>query len=130
MSGDDLRNSLHGFIGGSGEWHTYSPLFSWALLTDGAKYLAENAGGGAYWLMDLICSHQPEIRKRHPERYFFQVWTLDVKPDQSCVATCNDGDGFVMVRQEIEWSDFPLETIKLYASWEDNYLVIYLPVER
>ena len=58
---------LAGFSG-TEEYHRYSPLFRRMLLTDGAKYVADNGGGhGAYWLMDAIASHQPKLL-RSPTR--------------------------------------------------------------
>lgn len=38
-------------------------------LTDGVKYLADE--GGAYWLLDIIASYQPDAKIR---RERFQVW--------------------------------------------------------
>ena len=40
---------------GTTQWHRWSKLTE-LVCTDGAKYLADEAG--AYWLLDAIASHQ------------------------------------------------------------------------
>ena len=73
--------------------------------TDGVQYMAQ--AGGAFWLIDVIASY----RRKEP----FQVWELKVKPDNSCVVTMReDTDQPTKVRQEILYTDFPLENITLY----------------
>ena len=86
------------------------------LLTDGSQYLAEQAK--AFWLMDAIASHQ--INKNVAAEPF-QVWTLTVNEKHQAVLTCSDGSKTELVRQEIPWTDFPLESITLYAA-QDEYL--------
>ena len=85
-------------------------------LTDGVKYLADEAG--AYWLLDIIASYQtdPKIR-REP----FQVWELTLSPKdkatgkQAAVVTMKtDTKHPLLVKQEIEYTDFPLDSITLY----------------
>jgi hypothetical protein len=104
------------------------------MLTDGANHLAEKAK--AFWLMDAIASHQPNKKvAREP----FQVWELVVSADCKAVLTCvvpapfggTDGDEHILVRQEILYSDFPLENISLYVSQDDELggLVVMLTSE-
>jgi hypothetical protein len=55
-------SDLAGFTGTT-KWHRWSPLFPKMVMTDGALYVAENAGKhGAFWLMDAIASYQPGCR--------------------------------------------------------------------
>lgn len=96
------------------------------LLTDGAKYLAEKAG--AFWLMDAIASHQMywEVAAES-----MQFWKLAVDEDAKAILTCDDGNGKILVTQEIPYADFPLAEIKLYVQ-ESEYLaglVVMLPSE-
>jgi len=114
---------------GTENWYRHGLMRNF-LYTDGLKYVAE--AGGAYWLIDLIASHQAGIRKRaqldksiRPE---FQVWTLTVNGNTS-VAVCDDGDGLIMARQEIEFTDFPLESIKLFCTFDGEQYVLMLPSE-
>lgn len=127
MNGDELKSGMRDFLGGSDHRYSYGGIFPWALITPGVKWLADE--GQCYWLMDLIFSHQREIKKAHSERYYFQVWSLAVNEDRSCVATCDDGDGLVMAQQEIEWTDFPMDSVKLYCCYEDDRAILLLPEE-
>lgn len=122
---DELEKSLVQFTG-TEEWHRWSVLFRNALLTDGTKYLAETAG--AYWLMDIIASWNKTDDKVMDE--YFQVWRLEVHPDHSATITATDGNDNEIARQEIEYTDFPLQEIELYASNEDDYIIIMLKSEN
>jgi len=111
------ENDLAQFTG-TEHHYRYSPLFR-TKLTDGAKYVADEAG--AYWLMDIISSMQLDTRIRNEE---FQVWELTVTGVSGVVA-CGDGNGNEIYTQSIEYTDFPLSHIKFY--FDDD--VIMLPSE-
>ena len=91
-------------------------------FTEGVKLMADECG--AYWLIDLIASHQ---FKKHVRREPFQVWELrQCKTSPSWKAVCTDGNDNRITGQRIEYSSFPLpEGIKLYCC--DG--VILLPSE-
>jgi hypothetical protein len=117
---------------GSEEYHTI--VYPWLrdqpfLLTDGAKYLADNAGvigNTAYWLIDTIASYQREKKVAAQE---FQVWKLVVTGKQGKV-TCDDGDNHIIVTQEIPFVDFALDEVSLYAIREEGAgIVVMLPSE-
>jgi hypothetical protein len=94
----------------------YPWLRSKFLLTEGAKHLAEKAK--AFWLMDAIASYQTnKLVAAEP----FQVWILTVNDKHQAILTCTDGNETVLARQEIPCTDFPLQSITLYAS-QDEYL--------
>ena len=80
------------------------------LFTDGAKYVADQAG--AYWLLDEIAIIQPHDARLRGEE--FQVWKLAVNADQTGVLTCEDGNDNVVYTKELEYTDFPLDGITLY----------------
>jgi hypothetical protein len=113
-----LKAALRQFTG-SERWYRH-PMFPAFSYTDGVQYLAEQAG--AYWLIDAILASQaePDVGKEP-----FQVWTLSVGEDCSAVLTCTDGDHGDVYRQDIPYTDFPLET---YALWLTNN-VLLLPSE-
>lgn len=100
------------------------------VLTDGAHFLARN---GAAWLIDVLASVQSLAALRAEERQF---WTLSVDLEkQTGVVVCTDGGkGFQpereLYRQDIEYTDFPLTEIKLFA-FRDAGLgrVVLLPSE-
>lgn len=79
------------------------------------KYLAEVAE--CYWLIDVIASHQPAVRKKIAiaQDRDFQVWTLTLRPSGGATVICDNGNGLRYKRQEIEYTDFPLSTVKLYV---------------
>jgi hypothetical protein len=87
---------LDQFIGTTG----YHRVSRTAVLTDGARYLAERAH--CYWLMDVIVSYLVE---------------LDI------------GNGYVHATQEIPFTDFPLRAARLYANWNGDDWVLMLPSE-
>lgn len=101
---------------GTEQWHRWSPLFPHLLLTDGAKYIADNGGEeGAYWLMDAIGSYQPVLIKK-PTFRDFQFWQLKVNEDKSATLTCQaDSDVPPEITQHIEHTDFDLPEIGVYC---------------
>jgi hypothetical protein len=104
---------------GTEQWYRHG-LNRKVLYTDGAKHVAET--GGAYWLLDEIALNQTRPRVRREQ---FQVWKLVVK-DNTAKLTCDDGDGNIVFRKKIDFTDFPLAEITFY--FENN--VICLPSER
>jgi len=90
------------------------------LLTDGTKHLAEKAE--CYWLFDLIASYQIKSSVREQQ---FQVWELKKGKDNGWVIKCTDGNGNKLVTQSINFSDFPLDSIKI---WLVNNIAM-LPTE-
>lgn len=89
----------------SGTEQHYQHSMSNLLFTDGVHYVAEN--GGAYWLIDAVASYH----RTEP----FQVWELVKHPDNSATLTMVEDTGQpVKVRQEIPFTDFPMDGIKLY----------------
>ena len=96
--------------------------------TDGVNYLASKAG--AFWLIDLIASHQMSRKVRAES---FQLWTLTLTGQKNpmAVAECRtDTHAPVLARQEIEFTDFPLKSIKLYCvDGGDGQVVLMLPSE-
>lgn len=117
MNAFELQNNLRQFTG----TEKYYRITHRHLLTDGTKYLAENAE--CYWLMDAIASHLP--------KYFhdyFAVVTIIVK-GSSAQLTLDDGNGNVFAQQFIEYTDFPLPELKLYCGFDGEYWAILLPSE-
>jgi hypothetical protein len=94
---------------GSESWYRHG-INRTVLFTDGAKYVADQAG--AYWLLDEIAIIQPHNALIAAEG--FQVWKLAVNADQTGVLTCDDGNGNVVFSKPIEYTDFPIDGITLY----------------
>ena len=112
----DLEANLCQFIGTE---NYYKHPFTKTIFTDGVKYLADNAG--AYWLIDYIAFKQIEDSKIG--NCDFQVWRLDAIPDAcSAVITCTDGHETCIVKETIDYTDFPIATMKLY--YQNNVLML------
>jgi hypothetical protein len=105
---------------GSEQWYRHGIVRD-VLFTDGAKYVADQAG--AYWLLDEIALAQRYEKTVADEE--FQLWKLTVDPDHTATLTCEDGNGRAVYSKAIEYTDFPLPEIALYFT--NN--VILLPSE-
>ena len=92
------------------------------ILTEGAKYLAQEAE--CFWMMDAIASHLNEIGTVD----WFVLVRMTVK--NGCATMYyEDGNGNEHARQQIPFTDFPFEEIKLCACWDGEHWVIMLPSE-
>ncbi len=124
LTADDLRQFT-----GTENYYRHATARN-VLYTDGVKSLAER--GGAYWLIDAIASHitGPVIR-RSTTAQEFSVWRLTVAEDRSAVLTARiDDDGPDLVRQEIRLTDFPLQSVDVWASHDGEHWILYLPSEH
>ena len=81
------------------------------LLTDGTKYLAEEAE--CFWMMDAIASHLIEI---DTEDWFVQV-RVTVNGNRATMIY-EDGNGSEHARQDIPYTDFPMHAISLSLTSE------------
>ena len=116
-----LNEGLAHFYG-TQQYHRWSGLFK-TVLTDGAKYLAEQAQ--CYWLMDVIASHLPKPVNIYP----FVVAKLKKNKHDSFSFSLEDGNYNVISSQEIEYSDFPLDEYELFVQYSGDAWVIMLTSE-
>jgi len=141
-SKEEIEAGLAGFYG-TEQYHRFSILFKNHVMTDGVKWLCENAG--CFWLLDIIASHAKTCRN-DPKGMLqdMQFWTLTVhpkievpvgtvmkgKPKPMATVICERDTGDVAIKQKIPYTDFPLPEIKLYCSRADeNLFVIMLQSE-
>ena len=103
---------------GTENWYR-TLLFGDYLYTDGVKYVAEE--GGAYWLIDKIFACTAHIEKLKSEE--FLVWEL-IRNNKSegAKVICTDGNCNELYSEEIEFTDFPLRSIKFYFT--NNVLLL------
>jgi hypothetical protein len=124
MLAQKLRHELAGFSG-SERWYRHAGFWrNEILLTEGVMHLAEHGGrnfGSAFWFIDVIASYQGEKKLvRQP----FQVWKFIADPPgedgvwNSGKVICENGNEKVIIEQVIEYTDFLLENVTLYASYE------------
>ena len=92
------------------------------VLTDGTRYLAEQ--GACFWMMDAIASHLCEIGTAD----WFVLVRVQVTEGRA-VMIYEDGNDREHARQEIPYTDFPFDSITLYACWDQEHWVIMLPSE-
>ena len=127
----EIRNFLAQCYG-SDRPYTKHSLVRQLVFTDSVRQLREMAD--CFWLVDAIASYQPKLTTEE-----FQVWKFDCDTDSKRgVLTCEDGNNNELVRQEIEYTDFPLDTLTLWAELggygsADNWIpamVLMVPSER
>jgi hypothetical protein len=115
----EMENKLPYFTG-TENWHQIYKKPE-ILATDGMIFVLQTAQ--AFWLADIVYSLQTkkEIREQ-PFQYYILTVNLETK---KAVVRVEDGNEHELYRQEVDYSDFPLETFKFYFS--DN--VMLLPSE-
>lgn len=94
---------------GTSHWYRHG-LMRDVLYTDGARYVAEEAG--AYWLLDEIALAQRYEARVAAEP--FQLWQLKVTGNDAEL-TCEDGDGNRILVKLIPFANFPVPGIRLYC---------------
>ena len=101
------------------------------VATDGVAWLCKNAE--CFWLMDAIASYQGKCMK-DPMLQDMQFWTLTQNTeDNTAVLICERDTGDVAIKQELEYSSFPLPEIKIWVEkgWAGReVMVAMLPSER
>jgi len=106
ISAEKLLEELHGFYG-TEKYHKYN-MFSSSVMTDGVKYLADQAG--LYWLLDVIDSYKAAYT--HEE---FLCTTLTVDEHSGATVTITDGNERVFADQKIPFTDCILQEVKLFS---------------
>jgi hypothetical protein len=120
MEAVELRAALSSFIGTTAYYEHWTRV---VVYTDGVKFLAESAG--AYWLIDAIALAQPRALRDGCLREF-QLWELFIREDRSATLVCSRDSDDEAFRREIEFSDFPMDYVKLYVEQG----VVLLPTEH
>ena len=104
-----MKNANHFFGSGNGSENYFCHRPSLILYTDGVKSLAESCQ--AYWLIDLIISHQCK-QEVNLER--FQVWDLRRVQANYFFIYATDGNRNRVARQKIPYSDFPYDAATIW----------------
>jgi len=125
LSPDQIRSHLASFSG----TENYHRHWTGALVcTDGAKAMADLCG--AWWLVDAIASWQSHCRG-DAMLMEMQFWTLRKQEGGKWTLQVERDAGNVAFSQEIEYSDFPLNEMKLWAGagGPQGAMVLMLPSE-
>jgi len=109
------------------------PLNRMVIYTPGVQFLAEQAG--AYWLIDVIASYlTPKVLGRHAKEdsriLDLHFWRLDVLDGKGLVTAFVDKGYRPFITQEIQFTDFPLETVDIWAGYDGDHWTLYLPSEH
>ena len=100
-------SNFFGSCNGSDNFYCHRP--SLMLYTDGVKMMAEKAE--AYWLIDLIISHQC---KKEVNNERFQVWELKRLKNDVFTINATDGNKNKVAYQKIPFSDFAYDQATLW----------------
>jgi len=111
---DIINNSM-----GTTVYHQFSPFPNFLVITDGVLEVAQAAE--CFWLLDMIGGNQINTKLDK----WFQVWDLTVDWHNRSAVVRGYNDTKLIVTQEIAYTSFPLEELKLYLM--DG--VILLPSE-
>jgi hypothetical protein len=110
----DANEQLQHFNG----TENYYKYFGGLVLTDGVRELAERFK--CYWLLDIIASYQPELRKE-----CFQVWTLLRNENDTALVRCTNGNEKELISQTIPYTDFKAHIATIWL----HHMVLLLPSE-
>ena len=105
---------LSGFFG-TDEWHRH--WLGKMLYTDGVKYFAEEAGGGAYWFLDIIATEVLPLQEK--EEFIHIAMTVN---DGKALITAGDGNGNKLWQRALDFTDCPEGTWEFYLT--DNVLLL------
>ena len=100
-------NNFFGSCNGSDNFYCHRP--SLILYTDGVKMMAEKCE--AYWLIDLIISHQC---KKEVNNERFQVWELKRLKNNVFTINATDGNKNKVANQYIPFSDFAYDQATIW----------------
>ena len=122
MNAQQIQADLAYFKGTTIYYKHIFPGKSPIIITEGCNYVREKCH--AYWLFDAILSYQDDKRLKDVG---FQIWELKLQEkDLTWLLTCREDKGKpAIIKQEIPYSDFPLQKITIWVI--DN--VALLPTE-
>lgn len=110
------------------------PLNRRVVYTPGVQYLAE--AGGAYWLIDAIASYLTPSYLAGPIREDHRIadlhfWSLTVHDDSAAVLEARaDSPCKPFITQRIPYTDFPLDSVSVWAGYDGEHWTLYLPSEH
>jgi hypothetical protein len=97
LSPNDLRQF-------TGTEHYYKHAFnSKFVYTDGVRHFAQNAGGGAYWFLDIMATEVYDLHKK--KHAFLSVKMTVIGTKAQIKAT--DGNDKVLWERELDFTDCP-----------------------
>jgi hypothetical protein len=109
------------------------PLNPNVIYTPGLLYLAESCQ--AFWLIDAIASYYGTEQmnaaiKRDPRLEYLQFWDLTVTESRAILTARADSDAVAFIEQAIAFTDFPLDSMEVWAGFDGQFWTLYLPSEH
>ena len=102
-NGQDLLNELNQFHGSDQLYFT--PLYRRVEYTSGFKFFLENAGSGAYWLLDILATEPTILRAvRDLGIVFVRLTVIGISAE--LVVNADDGEP-PLFRRVIGYTDCP-----------------------
>lgn len=102
---EKIKAQLQQFTG----TENYYKHFTGIRYTDGVLFLAEELN--CFWFLDIIASYQHKLRDVP-----FQIWKVQVNKDNTGLVTMReDSDQPIKIRQELKYTDFPLDEYEVYC---------------
>ena len=108
MDAEELRQALSNFTGSETVYR--HNLNRNILYTEGVQYFAQHAGGGAYWLLDILAT-EPEILKQQRE---FASITLTVNDNTHADIVVTDGNDKTVFQRHIGFTTCPQGAWKFF----------------
>ncbi len=99
MDSSKLKQNLAQFTGTE---NYYRHVMSRMKYTDGVQFFAENAGGGAYWFLDIVGTELMEIQQSQP---FISIKLSAQECKADICAT--DGNDTPLYMRHIAFTDCP-----------------------
>ena len=118
MNTHDLQSNLSQFTG----IENYYRVMPRLVITDGVQHLANQAN--CYWLVSAIYSHL--MSNAIYSDFVVARLTVSGKTADLVLA---DGNDQVIAKQAIEYTDFPLDEIRIYCCYQEKTWVLLLPSE-
>jgi hypothetical protein len=115
MNQPELSKLLANYYGT--EQYYVNPLYRWLKYTDGVHAFVNNAGGGAYWFLDIVGT---ALHALYQEHGFLSI-TLTAQANRAMIAV-TDGDDKRLYQKQIEYTDCPDGTYKFFLT--DDVLML------
>lgn len=101
MNSTELKNGLSLFTGTE---NYYKHALGKMKYTDGVKFFAENAGGGAYWFLDIVGTEIVQLQQSEP---FIHISLDSNEVENKATITADDGNDNQLWSRTIEFTDCP-----------------------
>jgi hypothetical protein len=121
LTSDELESRLAWFTG-TAQWFQH-PLVRSMTYTEGVRFFAREGGEqGAYWFLDIVATEFFPLLKKQP---FLHIRLLVARPsetERSAVIEVDDGNGKILKRREIPYTDMQAGEWTFYLT--DNVLLL------